>query len=143
MDADLRRLPNNNFDIYILFPSALTIRFSEDVARPSQQHGGHAVVRADGPAVEKRLFAPPLHTGELLLNLGAETEFARNDFLGEIALADEQRHNKHPGRESAAQDSGEIGFLFPESFQHLREESAAPKFVRVLVSRRGRICVER
>src|SRR5439155_26322481 len=66
----------------------------DDVARAGQQHLRHAVVRADWTAVVERLAAALLHAREVRLVVRAQAEFTRDDFLGEVSFADEQRHNE-------------------------------------------------
>ena len=60
---------------------------------------GHAVVRADRAAVVQALGTALLDAGKGLLAGRAETQLARDDLLGEVAFADEQRHDEHARRE--------------------------------------------
>lgn len=74
----------------------------EDVAGTGENHVRHARVCADGSAVKKRLRVAPLHAREIGLVVRAQAKFARDDLLGEVAFADEQRHDEYARREYAA-----------------------------------------
>lgn len=67
------------------------------LACPRHDHVRHAVVRPDGTAVIQSLTAALLNTREFALPLGAKAQLARDHLLREIALADEQRHEKTRG----------------------------------------------
>ena len=73
----------------------------------------------------------------------AKAQFARNDFLGEIAVADKKRHDENARRKNSAHHLGQVRLLFPEALQHLREKAAPAQFIGVLASGRGRIGIER
>ena len=108
-----------------------------------QQHVRHAVVRADRTAVVNRPAAAPLRAGKIGSIIGAKAEFARDDFLGEITFADEQRNDEDTRRKYAPQHAANGRLEFPEAFEHLREKLAAAQFIRVLIRRRGGIRVQR
>jgi len=112
-----------------------------------EQDLGHAVVRANRAAVKKSLFTA-LFYKRMALDFGFwaldfESQFAREDFLGEIAFANEERHNENSGRKNSAQHLREIWFLFPERFLDLRENFSPAQIVGVLVSGRGGIGIQR
>ena len=108
-----------------------------------QQHVRHAVVRADRTAVVNRPAAAPLRAGKIGSIIGAKAEFARDDFLGEITFADEQRNDEDTRRKHAPQHAANGRLEFPEAFEHLREKVATAQFIRVLIRRRGGIRVQR
>lgn len=113
------------------------------VAGAGEDHLGHARVGTDRSAVMKRLRTAPLDTRETRLAVPAEAELARDDLLGEVAFADEQRHDEDPRRGRAAQDAGEGRMLLPEALDHLCEDAAAAQFIGMLEGRRRRIGVQR
>ena len=92
-------------------------------------------------AVVQGLGAALLDAGEIRRFALAKAEFARDNFPGEITLADEQGHDEHAGREHAAQDAGNGRLQFPEAFNDLGKKAAPTQFVRVLISRRAGIGV--
>ena len=62
-----------------------------------------------------------------------------NDFAGEIALADEERHDEHARGGKVRQDVFDLRFLFPERLAHFGKDFPAAQFRRVLINRRGGI----
>ena len=115
----------------------------DDAARAGQEHLSHAVMGANRAAVVERLGAALLDAREIGLVIRAQAEFARDDFLGEVPFADEQRHDENARGEDAAQHATDGGLQLPETFDDLREDAATAEFIGVLVGRRGRIAIER
>src|SRR5688572_163532 len=91
--------------------------FLDDVASAGEQEFGHAFVGADRPAIKDLLREPVilanLNTIEAGCAVMREAEFARNDFLGEVTLTDEERDYKNALGEGTAKDGGDAGLLFP------------------------------
>ena len=91
----------------------------------------------------KRLPVALLDTRKIRGVLPAKPQFARDDFLSEIAFADEQRHNKNPRGENPAKYLPNIRLLFPKCFLNLRENFSPPKLIRMLKCRGSRISIQR
>ena len=72
-----------------------------------------------------------------------KAEFAGNHLFGEVAFADEERHDKDARSEGGAQNRGDARFLFPEGFKYIGENAAAAQFIGVLVGRFGRFGIQR
>ena len=90
----------------------------------------------------EHLAAALLRAGKVRFARAAEAKLAGDDFLGEVAFADEQRDHEHPRGEDAAQGLPKVGFLLPEGLAHLREEAAPAQFVGVQPCRRGGVGVD-
>jgi hypothetical protein len=65
----------------------------------------------------------------------AEAQLAWDDLFRKISLTDEERHDKHPGREHPAQHAAHGRLLLPKARHHLRKQPAPPQLIRVLVRR--------
>jgi len=68
-----------------------------------------------------------------------EPKITRNDFAGEPAFADEQRHDEDARRGNGREDVLDLGFLLPERLMELRGKYPSAQFSRVLENRRGGI----
>jgi hypothetical protein len=88
------------------------------------------------------LPAALLDARKILLLLGAQAEFPRNDLFGEIAVADEQRHDENSRCKDAAHYPADGRFKLPKAFRDLRKQFASAQLIRVLVGRRGGLRVE-
>ena len=124
------------------FGGAWEREFFDNLRGGSEEDVGHAGMSSDRAAVIEGLGAAALDAVELSLLFGTEAEFARNDFLGEVALADEERNNKNARGEDAAQDLGKVRLLFPECFLHLGEKAATAEFIGMAPGGEGGIGVE-
>jgi len=82
---------------------------------PGQKRFRHAGVRPDRPAIVQRLPSAPLDAWEIHLPIPTQTQFARNDLLSEIPLADKERHNEHPRCKRTTQHPAHRRLLFPET----------------------------
>ena len=126
--------------------SARKRMFLDDVAGAGDQQFGHAFVSANRAAIVDLLGATvglsDLEGIEARHPVKGEAEFARDNFLGEIPFADEERNNEYPRGECAAKNGGDGGFLFPERFEHVRKNPAAAEFIRMLIGRRGGIGIK-
>ena len=119
---------------------------SDHLAGPGAQHRRHAVVSSHRPTIKEPLAAAlrrHRERSQALLARCQQSQFTRNDFLGEIAFTDEERNEKHPGGKNPATNLPEIRLLLPESLLDLRKTSATPKFISMLPSWRGGIGIER
>src|ERR1051325_6994892 len=73
-----------------------------DFASAAQKHVRHAVVSADRAAIIELL-----RSAFRLPHPWFESQFPRNDFLGEVAFADEEGHDEYTRSEHAAQDTSD------------------------------------
>ena len=87
-----------------------------------------------GPAIIDRLIEVlPGSIERALFWSFNETQFAWNDFFGEVAFADKERDHKDARGKDAPKHSGDAGLLFPEAFEDLREDPTATEFIGVLI----------
>ena len=103
---------------------------------PLQQQLRHARMISDRLAIFHRVTSDPR-------DRIAETEFARDDRLREVALADEIRHDIHVLAIHAVQHLPQARLLFPKRAMHLAENSAPADFLSEVPSRRARVGIQR
>ena len=101
-----------------------------DFLGAAQDQAGHRRMDADRQAIMQGFAADDGgRAGEL--------EFARDDVLGEIAFADEIRHDVDLVGIDHVERLAHRGFLFPEAAMHLGEQAAAADFIGVVEVGRG------
>ena len=64
-----------------------------------------------------------------------KAEFTRDDFVAEVAFADEQGNDEHTRCGYFGKDLLHVRLLFPERFMHLCKHATAPQLRGVLISR--------
>ena len=114
----------------------------DDAARPRQKHLRHAGVGPDRPAVIEGLAPMQARAGKTGAVLRGESQFPRDDLVGEVAFADKQGHDENAGGEHAAQNLPDVRLLLPKGLLHRCQDIAAAQLIGVLVNRRGRIRVD-
>jgi hypothetical protein len=117
--------------------------FGVRVCRAGHDDVGHAVVGADRAAVVERLPAADLLSWKVSVAIFAETHFAGDHLLGEIALADEIGHDEHPGSGGPAQRAVDVGLLLPEALDDLGKYVSLTQFVGMLMGWRRGVGVQR
>src|SRR5687767_5536363 len=113
-----------------------------DIARALQQYVGHAVVRADRAAVINGLFSSALYSFVTSI-LQRESEFPRDDFLGEVTFGNEKRHDKNAMGKCSAENGGNRGLDFPKCLKHLGEHTTTAQLIGVLIRWGARLGVHR
>ena len=113
---------------------------ADDLGGAGEDDGGHALVGADGGAVVK-FGGGGLEPG----GRRGEAEFARDDFAGEVAFADEEGDDEDTGAAGGGEfgeDGLDTGLLFPEGLADVGEKAAAAEFAGVLADGRGGLVVQ-
>ena len=115
----------------------------DHVSCPRQEEVGHAVMTADGSAVIQSMMRSLLNARKMRLPFPMQTQFTWDGLFSEIALADEERHDKETAGRHVAHRRGDAGFLLPKCFDDLAENFSAPQLACVLINGRAGIGVAR